>query len=99
MAEGRALPARQHGGQPAPFATEPGVPDRVHAAVHDVEPTRLQPPRDRASAEPERAELLARGDSPLRGGELPERRIAGWALLCTDVMFEIAHPSTVPRNL
>lgn len=47
MAQYRAFPAGEHGGQPPSVLCEESVTDRVHAAVHGAQPAELYSVLDR----------------------------------------------------
>ena len=70
VAQARAGSARQNGREPLALAPDDGMADGVDAAVEAVEPSALNAASDRALGQTEVAELVARDDAELLGGEL-----------------------------
>ena len=85
MAEHRTLPARQHGRQPAPLGTQHAMPDRVHPAMHPMQPPHTGPLLHCPRPQPQRAQLRQRHHTPLTLGQLRNRPLQGWAVFANPV--------------
>lgn len=62
MAERRARPRGENRGHPAALAGQTGLTDRVHTAMHEMQPAAIDELRDRVPSEPDRGQLPARDD-------------------------------------
>jgi len=66
------------------------MPDRIHAAVHDMQPTRVNAVIDLGEREAERQKLSAGDSAVLASGEVGQRPIK-WAGLTLYIPVNPAH--------
>ena len=78
MADRASLTAREHGGQAPGVEREPGVPDRVHAAVHAVQPAGSHAPEDCVVVEARGKQLRERDHTVLARGQRRDHRVRCW---------------------
>jgi hypothetical protein len=77
MAQRGARPARQHGGEPAPFPAQSTVPDRENPAMNAVQPSCLNSACEALPANTQILKLLTRDHPVLAGGNPGDLGVPG----------------------
>ena len=98
VAQHRPVPRSEHSRQPSPPPGEAPMPDRIHAKVEAMQPSRVHPSSHRALVDPKCRELLTRDDSVLSSREHRQSDLRRGALLSHTESNAPRHPISPPSD-